>query len=197
MPQKYNDLIVGDIVDTLNNSGVVILPTDTVYGLAIRLDDEVALDKIYKIKGRDKGKKLAMLVNSFEMLKDHVVIGDDVLKKLSSVFPGPLTLVCKDKRKQADTLAVRMINNELINEVIKHLGKPILITSANKSGDQPISDLEELISAFEGQVDIIIAGNKLKGRPSTILDITSEEFKILREGKISKEEIEKLLHDSN
>ena len=55
-----------------------------------------------------------------------------------------------------------MINNELINEVIKHLGKPILITSANKSGDKPISDLEELISAFEGQVDIIIAGNKLK-----------------------------------
>lgn len=197
MPQKYNDLIVSDIVSTLNNSGVVILPTDTVYGLAVRLDDEVSLNKIYKIKGRDKGKKLAMLVNSAEMLKDYVVIDDCVLKKLSSVFPGPLTIVCKDKKKRGNTIAVRMINNELINEVVKNLGKPILITSANKSGDKPISDLEELISAFEGQVDIIIAGNKLKGSPSTILDITSEEFKILREGKISKEEIEKLLLNSN
>lgn len=179
----FNNKIINDAVSILKDDGVIVVPTDTVYGLACSGNSEVGLNKIYSIKKRSFSKKLPIIVDSYERLLSMFEVSEDSLRKLKPFFPGQLTLILKKKNSE-ETVAVRMINNEIINKIIEGLDCYLYLTSANKSNEEPISDISDLIDEFDGKVDMIVMGSKMKGVNSTIVDLTGSELRLVREGSI-------------
>ena len=179
----YNELIINDAVDILNDDGVIVLPTDTVYGLACRGDSEIGKNKIYRIKERNLNKKLPIIVDTYERLFDICEISEEKIRRIRNYFPGELTVIL-NKKNSEETVAVRMINNEIVNKIIERLDCYLYLTSANKSNEECISDISELIEEFEGKIDMIIMGSKMKKVNSTIVDMTSNEIKLVREGSV-------------
>lgn len=187
--EDYNNKIISDAVDVLKNGGVIILPTDTVYGLAINSSSDTAIKKIYKIKKRNLEKKLPLVVNSYDMLKSICEIDDDQLKRLHTYYPGKLTLILK-KKNSSETVAVRMINNEIINKIIENLNSPLMLTSANISGENISSDILDILELFDGQIDMAVIGSKVSNISSTIVEIRDDQLILVREGAISFKDIE-------
>ena len=191
--EEYNDIIINDAVNILNDDGVVILPTDTVYGLAVKSDSEVAKKKVYNIKKRDLNKKLPVIVDTYERLLTICDVNLDDVRKFYPYFPGKLTLVLKEKGSE-DTIAVRMINNEVINKIIDKLDCPLLLTSANVSGKENSTDVMKLIEEFDGLVDMVIMGDKVSKVSSTIVELKDNQVILIREGSIPFKEIEETFY---
>lgn len=182
----YNSIIIEDACSILKDDGVIIVPTDTVYGLAALT--ELGAKKIYEIKKRDKNKKLPIIVDTYDRLKQLFVINDDTIARIKPFFPGKVTIILKSK-KSDETFAVRMINNEIINKIIRELDKPLYLTSANISNEKECVDVEELLNTFDGSVDMVILGNKMSNVNSTIIDLTKDEICCVREGSVKFSEI--------
>lgn len=181
--QDFNEKIINDAVSILKEDGVIVIPTDTVYGLACSGNSEIGVNKIYNIKKRNFNKKLPIIVDTYDRLMDLCEVDKDSLRKLKEFFPGELTIILKKKNSE-ETKAVRMINNEIINKIIERLDCFLYLTSANVSGDEPVSDISNLMKEFDGKVDMIIMGSKMSKVSSTIVDLTRKELKLVREGNI-------------
>ncbi len=170
------------------------MPTDTLYGLAADVFSPAAVDRIFEVKGRSETSALPVLVNGWDQVRSVAKDVPPKAKYLAERFwPGALTLVLLKGDLVPDritaggpTLAVRMPGHPVPIELINGLGGPITGTSANISGGPDPSSLAELISQIGGRVDHIIkCGPAPDGTASTIVDLTSERPKLLREGAIS------------
>lgn len=192
--QDYNNKIIDDAVSILNDDGIIVVPTDTVYGLAVRSDSEVAINKVFEVKKRDFSKKLPYIVDTYKRLKELCEITDDVLKRIQPFFPGKLTVVLK-KKNSDDTIAVRMIDNEIINRIIDKIDCPLLLTSANISDEEVSDDIMKIVDIFDGKIDMIIMGNKVGKVSSTIVDLSEGDIKLIREGSISFDKIRKYYYE--
>ena len=194
MLDKYYTQAIDDAIESLKNDGVIIVPTDTLYGLAALSTSDVAINRIYQIKNRNKDKPLPLVVNSYKMLKSVINIDDSVLEKLKRFFPGALTIVAKRNDNfnyyNANTIAVRMIDLPLINKLIESVGAPLALTSANISNEDNISDPVKLIELFDGYIDCMFLDGKIKNCESTIIEITNDnDILLIREGKIPFDKI--------
>jgi tRNA threonylcarbamoyl adenosine modification protein (Sua5/YciO/YrdC/YwlC family) len=187
----------------LNSSGVIALPTDTLYGLVAKASDSTALNKIYKIKGRDPTKPLAVCVASVEAITEVADIGKISMNVFRSLLPGPVTLVLnrssklnKDLNPEINTIGVRVPAHSFIIALCHELG-PLALTSANKSGEKSplvIEDFkeiwDELDCIFDNGVvkDNVIEQSHISATNragSTVIDLTDQEmkyYKIIREG---------------
>ncbi|MEE8167880.1 MAG: L-threonylcarbamoyladenylate synthase [Candidatus Hydrothermarchaeales archaeon] len=184
-------------VRVLERGGLVVYPTDTLYGLGCNALDEKAVRRVFEAKSRSLNNPLPMAVDSLEMMGRYALVNEFAKKIAKKFLPGPLTLVLK-KKKLPDVLtaglpnvAVRIPKSDATLKLIKQAGFPITATSANVSGRPPpvtVEEVEEQIS-----VDLILDAGRLGVRmPSTILDLTGRP-KILRVGKVKKEEIAQVL----
>lgn len=189
----------------ISDGGVVLLPTDTVYGLASDAKNIKAIEKIFIIKGRAKEKALPVFISSFEMLTDVAYIKDkralDLLKKF---WPGALTAILYARgwmpvelRAGELTIGVRMPDYNLVLNIIKQFKGPITGTSANLSSKPASGKIEEVISQFKHmpfKPDLVLdAGDLPESEPSTVVDCTVWPPKVLREGGLSEEDIKKVL----
>lgn len=181
--EDYNKKIIDDAVSILNDDGIIVVPTDTVYGLAIKSTSENAVQKIYSIKKRKLDKRLPIVVDTYERLMSVCEVDKELLKKLQPFYPGKLTIIFKEKNSE-NTKAVRMINNEIINRIIEKLDCPLYLTSANVSNKETSDDVMEIIEEFDGIVDMVIMGDKISKVSSTIIDVTSGQVRLVREGAI-------------
>ncbi len=189
MLDKYYENAIMDACDSLKNDGVIIVPTDTLYGLACLSSSKIAIERIYKIKGRDKDKLLPLIVNSYSMLEKVVSVDLDKVKRLSKYFPGSLTLVCNRNPNfdyyGANSIAIRMINSPLIDKIISEVKEPLALTSANISNEGNLLDPMELMETFDGSIDCIFIEGKVKDIASTIVKINDDNsLTLIREGKI-------------
>ncbi len=183
------------------DGGIVAFPTETVYGIAANALDEVAIDKVYKIKNRDKNKPLIILINDYNMLNSIVKNINEVHKKLIDNFwPGPLTILFEKKEilpvnitGGSNLVGVRIPSNEIALKIICNTGVPITAPSANLSGKLSIIDASVVCEQLENKVDYVIDGGISEiGIESTIVKVEEGIVKIIRNGKIQKEDIEKL-----
>lgn len=182
----------------IKTGGIVIFPTETVYGIGVNGLNETAIKKLYEVKQRPINKPISLLVNSIEMIedvaKDITEIEYDLIKKF---FPGPLTIVLKKKdcvpdslTAGFDTVGIRMPENEIALKLIEYAGVPIATPSANISGKPSGTNLKEIMKDFNNNVDYFIDGGLSKiGIASTIVQIIDDIPHILRKGKISEEQI--------
>lgn len=190
-----------ECVQSLNNGNVIVLPTDTVYGIATDATNEVAVEKLYKIKNRSKKNPINVLVSSKEMAKKCVKGFNEISDKLIDKFwPGPLTIILEKNdyisnivTANQNTIGIRMPENEVTLNIISKLNKPLAVPSANISGKPSGTCIENIVKDFGENVDLYIDYGMSKiGIESTIVKVNENDVNILRQGKITKKEIESL-----
>ncbi|MDD5729747.1 MAG: L-threonylcarbamoyladenylate synthase [Candidatus Omnitrophica bacterium] len=182
-----------EAASVLAKGGLVIIPTDTVYGIAADSSNKEALERLYSIKQRPKDKPFSLHIDSKDRLgafaKD---ISVEAYKLMDKFWPGPLTLIFKSKDK--DTIGVRLPDNEIARRIILLSGAPVVCPSANISGDQPPVDFKDAIKHLGSLVDLAVDGGRKKlAKESSIVDVTVSPVRILREGALKKEDIERVV----
>ncbi len=183
----------------IKKGGIVIFPTETVYGIGTNGLDEEAVKKLYEVKDRPLNKPISLLVSNFDMINQVAKdITEMEYKIMKNFFPGPLTIILNKKScvpdiltAKGNTVGIRMPDNEIALKLIELSGVPIATPSANISGRPSGIDIEDIKKDFEGKVDLFIDSGKSKiGNGSTIVKVEDNEIKILRQGIITKEQIE-------
>ena len=195
MKVNCNDEGIKKSVEIIENGGVIIFPTDTVYGIGCNPYDANAVKKIYEIKSREKIKSLPVLASSIEIVKQISIIDEFTEKIIKKYWPGPLTLILKLKDKNLkeslnleDKIAVRIPNSVC---TLKLLNKCNLLvgTSANVSGDSSFTDPQECMKNVKNY-DIFVDGGIITSKgESTIIEIENEKIHVIREGALKKEDI--------
>ena len=169
--------------EIIRNNGIVIYPTETVYGIGANIFSNIALEKVFAIKKRDKDKPVSVAVSDLKMMEDLVYIGKKERHFIEKFLPGPVTVLLNKKDKVPDILTsgselvgIRFPAHETTINLIQLAGVPITSTSANFSGEAPPRRVDEIrVSA-----DYIIDGGECKGEPSTVVDLVNR--KIIRIG---------------
>lgn len=176
--------------DVLRDGGLVIIPTETVYGIAANLLNKKTIEKLYEIKKRPKDKPFSLIIGKKEDIEAYAQNIPVAAYKLADKFwPGPLTLILQGKDNQ--TVGLRMPDNPVALRLISLTGLPIACPSANLSGEPAAVDFQEAIKGFGGLVDLAIdAGRTKLAAESSIVDLTLEPLKVIREKALKKELIE-------
>ena len=191
---------VKECAKTLDNGGLAVFPTETVYGIGADAYNENAIRSIYEKKQRPLDKPLLMHISSLEMAEEIAYLNDTARELIKRFTPGPLTLVVKAKPilpsialAGGDTVGLRFPSNDIFLEISKAFGKPIAATSANISGEKSTARAEELKSITD-VADVIIDGGECElGLESTIVSLVGEKAKILRLGSFPKERIAEVI----
>ena len=188
--------------DAIKNGGIVVFPTETVYGLGANAFNTQAIKNIFKAKGRPSDNPLIVHIANISELKDIVQDVPEVAKKLMDYFwPGPLTIIMKKKTSvpdettaNLDTVGVRCPSNKVARAFIEACGVPVAAPSANISGKPSPTKGEHVINDMYGKVDCIITSNDSEvGLESTVIDVTVTPPIILRPGGVTKEQIENVI----
>lgn len=183
-------------VEILKNGGVVLLPTDTVFGICCRIDNQQALQRLFQIKKRDIHQAVPILVDSTEMVKKYVEHFDSKVEKLmEDYWPGGLTIVLSAKKENVlplvrgdgDTTGVRIPDMLPTFQIIEKLGVPIVGTSANFHGNPSVTKWKDLDPELIRLVDFVLQEDSLGGVASTVLDCSNNPWKILRQGAVKIE----------
>lgn len=191
-----NKLDLSRAITALRNGGIIVYPTDTLYGLGADIYNVDAVRKVFEIKKRPLSNPLSIAVFSFDELK-KIAFTDDKTRCLAESFlPGKLTLILNKKNCVSDVVtggldkvAVRIPNNEIALELLSEFG-PLTATSANIHGTKTPGIISDISMQFKDD-DVVVYLNigKLEGQPSTIVDMTGKKIKIVREGAIAKRDI--------
>ena len=181
-----------NIVEIIKNGGLVVMPTDTIYGIIGDATNVDTIRKVYEIKKRDFNKPLLMLVNSVDMLKKYVLnITDLETELINEYWPGPLTIIFKKGTELSDlltagkdTIGVRYPDNNMLLDIIGKVGRPLLSTSVNISGKLNIIDTKSIGEEIANSVDFIMDGGICNNLSSTIIECKGDEIVVLRKGAI-------------
>lgn len=176
----------------LYHSGkIFIYPTDTIYGIGGNPFDVNVVKRISDIKGRDEKKQFIWLISDFENLMNYVeVIFENHLDFLQKLWPAPVTVILKLNERtkniiNQDTIAIRIPQHDFCLKLLKEISRPLISTSVNRSGENPIIEIDNIIQKFSEDVDaILIHSESTEKKSSTIIDLTSKQPKLIREGPI-------------
>lgn len=179
----------------LSEGGLVAFPTDTVYGLGALCTDEAAIEKLFAAKGRDEGKPISILVSDIAQVEAAAEeVPEKARRLMEQYWPGALTIVLKKSpavsaRLSAGTgtIGIRMPDSETARALIEAAKSPLAAPSANLSGKRSAVTAEDVREDLEGRIDLILDGGACPvGLASTVVDLTGQAPKILREGIITK-----------
>ncbi|MBI2578787.1 MAG: threonylcarbamoyl-AMP synthase [Candidatus Aenigmarchaeota archaeon] len=174
----------------MRQGGLIIYPTESSYGIGADFGNEKAVRRIFRIKGRTKGRKLPVIFGSIAAIRKYAVIDKNASALIRKFMPGPLTLVVPARK--GGTIAFRIPSRPFALSLAKQYRKPITATSANISGKPPLYKVKDVLRIFGGSVDLIIdAGDLPRKKPSTIYDVARK--KVLRRGPVREKEILKAL----
>ena len=188
-----------DIIKTLKDGKLVIMPTDTIYGIIGDATNEDVINKVYEVKERPHDKPLLILVSNLSMLHELVTeIPKETEKIINKFWPGPLTILFKKSSKVSDALtansalvAIRMPNDKRLLNIMNHLNRPLISTSANISSHDAITNPNQLEEKMKEKIDLIVDEGTVNNEASTLITIVNGKIEILREGSLT-EKIRKL-----
>ncbi len=203
--KRYKQSEIEEVANVLKNDGVISVPTDTVYGICARINSSKAYLKLVSVKNRPSTKSFPVMCSDIEQIKSIAIIDENALKLIKAFMPGPITLVLNKRpdvlsyinnagARETDELAIRMAPTPFLKELIKEVGSPLFLTSANKSGMdvcKSLDDIEKECPTLDGMV----MGDVSFGEASTIVDLKGNDIKIQRQGPISEDEIMKVLNN--
>jgi len=181
-----------DAARTLARGGVIVYPTETLYGLGADGSNEVALERLVALKGREAGKPIAVLIRDAEMLEDVVeeisVAAADLMRRF---WPGPLTIVLRARPTVSrrltgggDGIGVRVSSHPIAMALVRALGRPLTAPSANPAGLRPPTRLAEARAYFGDRVDCYVDGGALPGEPASTVVDARHELRVIRDGAV-------------
>jgi tRNA threonylcarbamoyl adenosine modification protein (Sua5/YciO/YrdC/YwlC family) len=176
--------------EVLNAGGLIIYPTDSVYGLGCDLFDKKAVERIYQIKGNDKRKLLSFICPDLKGIAEYAYVSNPAYKIMRHLLPGPFTFILTATRQvprsmleTRKTVGIRVPDNKVCHALLAEFGRPIISTSACLS-DQPfLTDPDEIAATFARTVDLFLDCGPGGLEPSTVIDLTQDEPVMIRQGK--------------
>ena len=197
--ENFNTAVLS-ATECLDKGGLVVFPTETVYGIGADAFDESAIKNLYDKKQRPYDKPLLMHISGIEMAEEIAFLDDKARELINRFTPGPLTLVVKAKSvvpkialSGGDTVGLRFPSNKTFLEISRRFGRPIAATSANISGCRSAKNVDDLCAVKEIADVIVTDGDSELGLESTIVSLVGEKPRILRVGSFPKEKIEEVL----
>jgi L-threonylcarbamoyladenylate synthase len=196
---KADSAAVRTCIDVLNRGGVILYPTDTIYGLGADATNRKAVRRLFGIKERDPKKPVYVAVANLQQAGEIAMLNSRARVLAKKFLPGPLTLILRARNKipqvtYRGTIGIRMPDNAFALKLLRQFGKPLTATSANISGMAGISEFRKLDKLVLSKVDVALDGAKTRyGKPSTILDVSRYAPRLLREGAVSRRAIESVL----
>ncbi len=192
-PQNPNPREISRVVGVLRNGGIIIYPTDTVYGMGCDITNQKAVEKIIRIKGlKAKDAHFSFICSDLSHIADFARVSNPIFKLMKKNLPGPFTFILPGLNKVPDyfiskrrTVGIRIPNNSIPIEIVKELGNPIMTTSIKDDDDvvEYTTDPELIHERYQDIVEIVIDGGYGDNVPSTVVDCTTDDPEIIREGK--------------
>jgi tRNA threonylcarbamoyl adenosine modification protein (Sua5/YciO/YrdC/YwlC family) len=178
------------IADVLRADGVIIYPTDTVYGLGCDIKSKKALERVRRIKRMDNKRHLSFVFADLKSIADYAQVTDRDYKILRRYLPGPYTFVIKATRlvprivlTKKHEVGIRIPANNICQALVQEMGTPILSSSVRMPDDQLLDDPKEIDTMYKGQVDLVIDGGVFLPEPSSVVSLLEDSPEVIREGK--------------
>ncbi|SDF88607.1 tRNA threonylcarbamoyl adenosine modification protein, Sua5/YciO/YrdC/YwlC family [Pedobacter terrae] len=198
-PENPNERAIEQVVDVLKKGGVIIYPTDTIYGLGCDITNPKAIEKICRIRGiKPEKANFSFICHDLKHIADYIKpIDNTTFRVLKKALPGPFTFIFNANNNvpkllssNKKTVGIRVPDNNIARCIVKELGNPILSTSIKDDDDviEYSTDPELIHEKYENLVDLVIDGGYGDNEASTVIDCTTGEFEVIREGKGNIEE---------
>lgn len=187
--------------DILHNKGLVVAPTETRYGLLANADDPEALERLYDVKGRPATMPTAVFVGSIGEMERFGVLTEQAKSLAEHFLPGPMTLILEAKKQFSplvvlnNKIGIRLSPEPFIRKLLEKTGFPVSATSANRSGGSDCTTIEEISELFGDSIDLYVDCGPLENDPSTVVDLSGDSPRILRESAVSQREILDILKE--
>ncbi len=193
-PDNPNPRDIKKVIEVLNKDGVIILPTDTIYAMACKLESKKAIERMSKLSGKRIEKvNYSLLCADLSSISDYTShIDKNVFRLLKASLPGAFTFILNANNQvgkyfggNKKTIGIRVPDNVIAQTLIKELGQPLVVTTIHHEDEiiEYMTDPEEIHEKFERQVDMVIDGGAGGNIPSTIVNCTTDEIEVIREGK--------------
>ncbi len=180
---------INKAVEVLKNGGVIIYPTDTVYGLGCDIFNKEALERIFSIKNDSQNKLLSFVCDDLKDISKYAKVSDYAYRVMKHLLPGPYTFILPAAKEvpkrlwsKRKTVGIRVPNNQIALTLVRELGNPIISTSVTKRLGEILSEPEEIKLIFENQVDLMLSMGNLGNKPSSVIDLSDEQPEVIREG---------------
>ncbi|MDR3626931.1 MAG: L-threonylcarbamoyladenylate synthase [Ignavibacteriaceae bacterium] len=188
-PQNPQLRYINKAVEVLKNGGVIIYPTDTVYGIGCDIFNKEALERIFSIKNDSATKLLSFVCANLKDISTYAKVSDYAYKSMKRLLPGPYTfilpaakLVPKKLWSKRKTVGIRVPNHSVSIKLVEELGNPIISTSVTNRKGEILFDPFEIRNIFNSQVDLMLATGSLSGGLSSIVDLSMDEPEVIRQG---------------
>lgn len=207
-PGRPDKKIIGRAIEVLNDGGIIVYPTDTLYGLGVDVFNKKAIHKLYLVKQRELRQPISLMVNSLDDIEQLIgILPIKVYVHLKELFPGKITAILPDEggefftlynqffpQKKIKKIGFRIPFSGICDMLTGGLGRPITSTSANISGQGSVLSVQEVIAHLGDKPDLILDAGPMKSTMgSTVIDFTKEPFLILREGEVHLADLKTIL----
>jgi len=189
-PDKPKGRHISRAVEVLRKGGVIIYPTDTIYGLGCDITNKEAIERILALKGRSRKKPMSFVCADLENVSKYAHVSNHAYRILKRYLPGPYTFVLPATREtprilqtKQKTVGLRVPDHPVPIRLVRELGHPIVSTSANLSNEEVLTDPEELRGTLGAGVDLMLECGRLPVLPSSVVSLVDDRVEILREGK--------------
>jgi len=190
-PVNPEPRLIGKAIEILRAGGILIYPTDTVYGIGCSVENKNAIEKIYFIKRQRQDKPYSFVCSDLKHISEYAHVSNAAFKVMKHLIPGPYTFILPatkmkhlppilvSKRK---TVGIRVPNSPITLALVRELGHPILSTSVSVENGEMNNDPDVIVEAFHNRVEMIIDGGMLTSEPSSVIDLTEETPRVVRRG---------------
>jgi len=182
--------LIRKATDVLRDGGIIIYPTDTVYGLGCDLSNKRGIEKIYEIKRRNKKRPLSFVCSDLKHISQYALVTDYAYKTMKRFLPGPYTFILEASRlvpriilPKRPTTGIRVPDNQICLALIRELGQPIISTSVQTLDGEDLGDPVIINEHFGRVVDLIIDGGIIVPEPSSVVSLVDDRIEVLRTGK--------------
>ena len=195
---KSNQL--DEAAELLKKGEVVAFPTETVYGLGVVYDNKEAYDRLVKVKRRPPFKPFTLMLADVEDVEKYAELNEAARAIVKNFMPGQLTMITTAKPglpkwciSEIGRVGIRIADYDLIRDLIRKTGKPLLVPSANRAGEEPGTTAQQVVDAFGDEFPAVVDGKTVSNKPSTVVMVEEKYTHIFREGAVTLEEIKKVI----
>ena len=188
-PENPQLRLINRVKDVLERGGIIAYPTDTTYGIGCSIFNKRGIERIYQLKRREKKKPFSFICADLSEVARYAKVSNYAFKIMKRLLPGPYTFVMDAGSVVPDllitrqkTVGIRIPDNRICLDIVKELSHPIVTTSANRSGEDPIGDPQQIVDEMGGDLDLIVDGGILPADVSSVVSLIGDRPEVLREG---------------